>query len=95
VAVFRVLGEAAGERAPVPGPQVLGGGGADAVEVLEGLDEILTVNRPGLPPDLRRSLACGLIRFKPGRGSLLSQVSGLSTARGMKFDDSAAVIFRI
>jgi len=26
--------------------------------ILEGLDEILTVNRLGLPPDLRRSLAC-------------------------------------
>jgi hypothetical protein len=26
--------------------------------ILEGLDEILTANRLGLPPDLRRSLAC-------------------------------------
>lgn len=26
--------------------------------ILEGLDEMLTVNRPRLPPELRRSLAC-------------------------------------
>ena len=26
--------------------------------ILEGLDEILTVTRLGLPPELRRSLAC-------------------------------------
>jgi hypothetical protein len=26
--------------------------------ILEGIDEILTVNRLGLPPSLRRSLAC-------------------------------------
>jgi len=29
-----------------------------AVSILEGLDEILTVTRLGLPPQLRRSLAC-------------------------------------
>jgi transposase-like protein len=29
-----------------------------AASILEGLDEILTVTRLGLPPDLRRSLAC-------------------------------------
>lgn len=29
-----------------------------AASILEGLDEILTVNRLGLPPELRRSLAC-------------------------------------
>ena len=29
-----------------------------AASILEGLDEMLTVNRLGLPPQLRRSLAC-------------------------------------
>ena len=29
-----------------------------AASLLEGLDEIVTVNRPRLPPELRRSVAC-------------------------------------
>jgi putative transposase len=40
--------------------------------ILEGLDEILTVNRLGLPPDLRRSLAC--INIIESMNSVIRQV---------------------
>jgi len=36
-----------------------------AASILEGLDEMLTVIRPGLPPSLRRSLACTNITIRP------------------------------
>ena len=46
--------EASPQSCPPPGPRRPGVSGS----ILEGLDEILTVSRLGLPAELRRSLAC-------------------------------------